>query len=233
MKIAVCIKQVPDTEARLRLNKQGTWIEEEDLPFVINESDECALEEALQIREKSGGEVVVFSLGPERVREVSVLLGVEMLAFAEPDLLEAAARRRLEDAISSGKAARVFERLIEAQGGDPKVVENPSRLPQPRHRIDAKAPRAGFVTAIATEKMGFLSIDIGCGRRRREDTIDPAAGFLVEKNVGDRVENGETLAVLCLGDHPAPRHGIERELAELFTIGDERVEPAPLAVERL
>jgi electron transfer flavoprotein beta subunit len=69
MKIAVCIKQVPDTEARLRLNKQGTWIAEEDLPFVINESDECALEEALQIREKSPGEVVVFSLGPERVRE--------------------------------------------------------------------------------------------------------------------------------------------------------------------
>ena len=69
MKIAVCIKQVPDTEARLRLNKQGTWIEEEDLPFVINESDECALEEALQIREKSSGEVVVFSLGPDRVRE--------------------------------------------------------------------------------------------------------------------------------------------------------------------
>jgi len=69
MKIAVCIKQVPDTEARLRLNKQGTWIEEDDLPFVINESDECALEEALQIREKSSGEVVVFSLGPERVRE--------------------------------------------------------------------------------------------------------------------------------------------------------------------
>jgi electron transfer flavoprotein beta subunit len=69
MKIAVCLKQVPDTEARLRLNKQGTWIEEEDLPFVINESDECALEGALQIREKSGGEVVAFSLGPERVRE--------------------------------------------------------------------------------------------------------------------------------------------------------------------
>jgi electron transfer flavoprotein beta subunit len=83
MKIAVCIKQVPDTEARLRLNKQGTWIEEEDLPFVINESDECALEEALQIREKSGGEVVVFSLGPERVREAlrkALALGADRAA---------------------------------------------------------------------------------------------------------------------------------------------------------
>jgi len=69
MKIAVCIKQVPDTEARLRVAKDGLWIEEEDLPFVINESDEYALEEGLRLAEKSGGEVVVFSLGPERVRE--------------------------------------------------------------------------------------------------------------------------------------------------------------------
>jgi electron transfer flavoprotein beta subunit len=69
MKIAVCIKQVPDTEARLRVGKDGRWIDEEDLPFAINESDEVALEEALQIAEKQGGEVVVFSLGPERVRE--------------------------------------------------------------------------------------------------------------------------------------------------------------------
>src|SRR5688572_15707449 len=83
MKIAVCIKQVPDTEARLRLNKQGTWIEEADLPFVINESDECALEAALQIKEKAGGEVVVFSLGPERVREAlrkALALGADRAA---------------------------------------------------------------------------------------------------------------------------------------------------------
>ncbi|HEX5759284.1 MAG TPA: electron transfer flavoprotein subunit beta/FixA family protein [Thermoanaerobaculia bacterium] len=69
MRVAVCIKQVPDTEARLRVARDGRWIDEEDLPFVINESDEYALEEGLAIAEKSGGEVVVFSLGPERVRE--------------------------------------------------------------------------------------------------------------------------------------------------------------------
>ena len=69
MRIAVCIKQVPDTEARLRLSGDGTWIDEEDLSFVINESDGYALEEALQIAERTSGEVVVFSLGPERVRE--------------------------------------------------------------------------------------------------------------------------------------------------------------------
>ncbi|MGH7338077.1 MAG: electron transfer flavoprotein subunit beta/FixA family protein, partial [Myxococcota bacterium] len=69
MRIAVCLKQVPDTEARLRVAKDGRWIDEDDLPFVINESDEYALEEALRLVEKQGGEVVVFSIGPERTRE--------------------------------------------------------------------------------------------------------------------------------------------------------------------
>ncbi|HSM15130.1 MAG TPA: electron transfer flavoprotein subunit beta/FixA family protein, partial [Thermoanaerobaculia bacterium] len=88
MKIAVCIKQVPDTEARLRVAKDGRWIEEEDLPFVINEGDEFALEEALQLAEKSGGEVVVFSLGPDRVREslrkALALGGARAVHLADP-----------------------------------------------------------------------------------------------------------------------------------------------------
>lgn len=69
MRVAVCIKQVPDTEARLRLSRDERWIDEEDVPFVINESDEYALEEALQLAEGSDGEVVVFTLGPERAKE--------------------------------------------------------------------------------------------------------------------------------------------------------------------
>ncbi len=69
MKIAVCVKQVPDTESRLRVAKDGRWIEDEDLPYVLNESDEYAIEEALRWTEKLGGEVVVFSLGPDRVKE--------------------------------------------------------------------------------------------------------------------------------------------------------------------
>ncbi len=69
MKIAVAIKQVPDTEARLRLARDGKWIEEEDQPFVMNPNDEFALEEALRLAERTGGEVVVFGLGGERTRE--------------------------------------------------------------------------------------------------------------------------------------------------------------------
>ncbi len=69
MKIGVCIKQVPDTEARLRPSASGQWIDEEEIPFAINEGDEYAIEEAISIAEQTGGEVVVVTVGPERARE--------------------------------------------------------------------------------------------------------------------------------------------------------------------
>jgi pyrimidine-nucleoside phosphorylase len=176
---------------------------------------------------------VLRNEGPDRIREICILLGTDMLHFAEPSLSDEDARSRLEQAFDSGAAARKFEELIEFQGGNPRVVADPSLLPQPRQRIPALSLRGGYVRSISTEKMGFLSIDIGCGRKKREDEIDPAAGFLVEKNVGDRVEPGETLAWLCLGDQEPPRPNMERELAALFHVGDTKVEPPPLAIEKL
>src|ERR671917_2776269 len=70
MKIVVMMKQVANKDAILRINKEGTWIEEGDLTFEVNESDGYALEEALRLKEKKGGEVVVCSMGPQRVKAV-------------------------------------------------------------------------------------------------------------------------------------------------------------------
>ena len=70
MKIIVLMKQVANKDAILRINKEGTWIEEGELSFEVNESDGYALEEALRIKEKAGGEVVVCSMGPQRVKTV-------------------------------------------------------------------------------------------------------------------------------------------------------------------
>jgi electron transfer flavoprotein beta subunit len=67
MKIVVAIKQVPERDAQFRIDAQAKWIEEADLQFTLNESDAYALEEALQLREQHGGEVIVLSAGPERV----------------------------------------------------------------------------------------------------------------------------------------------------------------------
>src|SRR5213076_1240673 len=70
MKIIVLMKQVASKDAILRLNKDATWIEEGDLSFEVSESDGYALEEALRLKEKHGGEVVVCSMGPQRIKSV-------------------------------------------------------------------------------------------------------------------------------------------------------------------
>src|SRR5205085_1239271 len=70
MKIVVLMKQVPNRDAILRVNREEKWIEEGDLSFEVNESDGYALEEALRLKEKKGGEVVVCSLGPQRARSI-------------------------------------------------------------------------------------------------------------------------------------------------------------------
>ena len=67
MKIIVAIKQVPERDAQVRIDSDSKWIDESDVQFAMNESDAYALEEALQLKEKHGGEVVVLSAGPERV----------------------------------------------------------------------------------------------------------------------------------------------------------------------
>lgn len=68
MKVIVCVKQVPSRDAILRINESGSWIQDRDLAYEVNEPDAYAVEEALQIKEKFGGEVVILSLGPERVQ---------------------------------------------------------------------------------------------------------------------------------------------------------------------
>ncbi len=101
MKIAVCIKQVPDTEARLRVAPDGRWIDEADVPFVINESDEYALEEGLKLAETTGGEVIAISLGPERVREA---LRKALALGASRAVLLANTAFRGGDALADGRA---------------------------------------------------------------------------------------------------------------------------------
>ena len=101
MRVAVCIKQVPDTEAHLKVAADGRWIDEEELPFVINESDEYALEEGLRIAEASGGEVVVFSLGPARVQEAlrkALALGATRAVHLQDDAFAGG------DALATGRA---------------------------------------------------------------------------------------------------------------------------------
>jgi electron transfer flavoprotein beta subunit len=115
MKIAVCIKQVPTREWQPRLNDIKTWIREQDVSYEMNEPDAYALEEALRLREKHGGEVVVCSAGPARVQQVireALARGADRALHVEDDALGAADGFEIADALATAMADEKFDLVL-------------------------------------------------------------------------------------------------------------------------
>lgn len=131
--------------------------------------------------------------GPEDLKELVIALGAEMLMLGRVAADGAEARERLTEAIGSGSAATKLKQLIENQGGDPRVVDEPERLEVAPEQVFAAAPAAGFVVAVDGVGLGLAANELGAGRKKTGDRIDHGVGLLLEKNVGDRVEKGEPL----------------------------------------
>jgi pyrimidine-nucleoside phosphorylase len=170
--------------------------------------------------------------GPPDLLELTYALGVEMLLLAGRFETPGDARRAMEHAISSGLAADRFAQVIEAQGGNPGVVEDPAVLPQAAECELFTAVRRGIVSRIEPRTVGRGLTALGGGRTRVEDVIDPAAGFVITARVGDWVEAGEPLATIFARDDG----GIETGRAALraaITIGDEAELPLPLISHRV
>jgi pyrimidine-nucleoside phosphorylase len=131
--------------------------------------------------------------GPEDLREVTLAEGVEMLVLGgERD--RGRARRRLEEALASGKAAETFQKIIAAQGGDPKVVDDPSLLPQAEAVEVYYAGSAGTVLRVEPRAIGRAVVEMGGGRRKVEDVVDPTVGFVITARPGQTVHISEPLA---------------------------------------
>ncbi len=170
--------------------------------------------------------------GPADTTELTFALGVEMLLLARAERSAAAARRRLGAAVASGAGLAVFRRMVEAHGGDPRVVDDPSRLPTARYRVAVRAPRAGFVVGVDALELGLTSVELGAGRTRADQAIDAAVGIELAAKRGSRVEKGEPMAWL----HVASRRGTERAATRVrgaFTIAARRPAPARLVLGRL
>jgi electron transfer flavoprotein beta subunit len=115
MKIAVCIKQVPTREWQPRLNDAGTWIREQDASYELNEPDAYALEEALRLREKHSGEVVVCAAGPSRVQQVireALARGADRAIHVENDTLASADASVTSAALASAMAEEHFDLVL-------------------------------------------------------------------------------------------------------------------------
>ena len=153
--------------------------------------------------------------GPADVREVTLAVAAELLPLADLGLDAAEARARAEAALDDGRAAEHFERWCYVQGG--------RWQPGEFHRLAAhevKAPAAGYVTAVDALAVGRAAQLAGAGRRTVDDTVDAAAGVLLERSVGDAVEAGDSLAAVFSRD-PARRRQASTVLETAFTVGQE------------
>ncbi|HJU89085.1 MAG TPA: thymidine phosphorylase [Gemmatimonadaceae bacterium] len=170
--------------------------------------------------------------GPPDLMAVTYALGAEMLVMGGAAETPDEARRAMEVAVSSGSAARKFEEIIEAQGGNPSVVEDPSILPQANACELFAAPHRGFVAHIEPRAVGRGIIAMRGGRTRMEDSIDPSVGFVISAKPGDWVEQGEPLATIFAADEAGIASG-RHALADAIRVADEADHPLPLISHRV
>ncbi|MFB3739627.1 MAG: thymidine phosphorylase [Candidatus Velamenicoccus archaeovorus] len=162
-----------------------------------------------------------------RLRELALAFAAEALVRLSGATPEEAGVRAAA-ALTSGAALESFRRMVEAQGGDPRVVDDPAGvLPQAPVRTPIRAPRAGYVAAVDAEAIGRASGDLGAGRRKKGDPIDPAVGIVFRPKVGDRLERDEEIGTVHARDGAAAEACAERVLSAIV-LTEDRVEPPPL-----
>jgi pyrimidine-nucleoside phosphorylase len=171
---------------------------------------------ALEVEEAIAG---LRGEGPEDLMEVTIALGVEMLLLVGAASDAAKARKKLEATITSGKALEKFAQVIEAQGGNPGVVEDPSVLPQAGKVEVYRAPESGVIARIEPRRIGKAIVELGGGRRTIEDEIDPSVGFVIPAKPGQRVRAGEALASVFARDNDGIQIGMIA-LSEAIVIGE-------------
>jgi len=168
-----------------------------------------AVGNALEVMEVSQ---TLQNAGPTDLTRISLELAARMIYLGKvaPTLEEA--REVAQQKLLDGSGYRKFKDVIQAQGGNPQVLDRFDLLPNATGVREITSPRAGYVSAIAAEDIGLASAMIGAGRDTKEDTIDPAVGVILEVKVGQKVDAG---GVLC----------------RLYYTGEEHVEDASQQIE--
>lgn len=170
---------------------------------------------------------VLKGRGPEDVTTLSLELAAHMVLLGERAATLDEARRLVRRLLAEGAGREKFRRLIEAQGGDPRVVDEYSRLPQARHRSVYEAETDGYIVAMNAELIGRAAMVLGAGRDRMDSPIDHAVGLVLAKKVGDVVRRGEPLCVVHSNDEEKQRAALPL-LRESFIVGDAPPSPPPL-----
>ncbi|MBQ6677875.1 MAG: thymidine phosphorylase [Clostridia bacterium] len=158
--------------------------------------------------------------------EVSVILASQLVSMVR-GIAASEAEREVRGAIRSGAAFEKMKEWIASQGGDVRYLDNVSLFPAAAHVKDVLSPSAGFIVSTDAEKIGKASVKLGAGRASKEDPIDHAAGILIRKKTGDRVERGDVICTLLTND-PQALTGAEEEVLSAVGVGENSPESGPL-----
>jgi pyrimidine-nucleoside phosphorylase len=164
---------------------------------------------------------ILHRQGPNDLRELTYDLAAEMLRAAGVAKTKSQALRRVELAVTNGTALQKMREIVDAQGGDSRVVDAPDQLAVARHRTTVTAKADGYVRDIDPLELGYASMRLGAGRSRAEDAVDPGAGIRLHVQLGDRVRTGGELATLYTSERARLRLGADRVSAS-FRIGKRR-----------
>lgn len=170
--------------------------------------------------------------GPDDLREHCFEVGAHLLMLAGKAQTLKGAKERLALALLDGSAWAKFKQLVQAQGGDVKVIEKPERLPKAKYIESVPAPRAGYLSGVNAREIGLTAVDLGAGRTRKTDTIDHAVGLVIKHKVGERLRKGEPLFVVHANDRDKLKAAMARTLAA-HTFSATRVKPLPLFYKTL
>ncbi len=168
--------------------------------------------------------------GSKDLLEVCMLLGSDMLQIAGVAKDDKEARAKLKEALDSGKALQKFKEFIKAQGGDERVVDDLSLLPQAKYIRPWIADRDVYIKDLMALDLGLVAMKLGAGREKKEDKIDLAVGIMLGGKVGDIVRKGEPIATIYANDEGKAEWALN-EIKKYILLSDEPVERPTLIFE--
>lgn len=167
--------------------------------------------------------------GPKDVIAVTKALGAAMLLAggAVKDLSDGLSLQ--DEVLETGRPLEVFRQFIAAQDGNPDVCDDYSLLPRSEHQVALESDEDGYISRINTFEVGMTAIDIGAGRRKKEDVIDHSAGFIFHKRVGDPVVKGERILTIHT-NNPDSIEPAKKRLMDSITINSRAVDKLPMVL---
>jgi pyrimidine-nucleoside phosphorylase len=210
------MKSLPDAqvlaEAMIALGHRA----DRDVVCVLTDMDQplgFAVGNALEVREAAA---TLRGEGPPDLTELALEASAHLLALSDLGIERVEARRRTEAAVADGSAYAMYERWVRAQGGDP----DDAALPRAPFVREVFAPRAGYVQALGAFRIGLAALDLGAGRREKDDLVDHAVGVVCVKKRGNEVEAGEPLAEIHAHDETTADE-VAADVLAAYVLGDE------------